>query len=113
VEYLRTANEEHSQPGGRCVIDFIVVLSATQSADLESGYVIGYSRIDPVNGRTFPHHYYPVRGEPGLQGPLVLTRGADSFAFWFASILNHLAGVIAYPPNLYRYLGLPFEIFQV
>lgn len=113
IEHLRATNEEHSQPDARCVIDFILVLSATDSADLESGYVIGYARTDPGGNMTFPHHYYPVRGDRWLQGPCVITKGADSFAFWFASILNHLSGVIAYPPNLYRYLGLDLEIFHV
>jgi hypothetical protein len=113
IGHLHAANEAHSQPGGRCVIDFILALSATHSADLESGYVIGYSRTDSASGRNFPHHYYPIRGEQGLDRPRVLMQGVDSFAFWFASMLNHLAGVVAFPPNLYRYLGLPVEIFQV
>lgn len=113
VRSLRAVNEQCTEGSSRCVIDFVVVLSATRSADLKTGYVVGYSQTHPASGRFFKHHYYPIKGEPGLQGPQVLLRGEDSFAYWYASILNHLGGVIAYPPNLYRYLGLPFSIFQV
>jgi hypothetical protein len=110
IKALRTTNGKHTQPGGRCVIDFILVLSATKSTDLASGYVVGYSRVDLASRRRFNPHYYPVKGEQGLEGPIVLAKGPDSFAFWFASLLNHLSGVVAFPPNLYRYLGLPVEI---
>lgn len=110
IEGLRKANEAHAEPASRLPIDFALVLSATNSMDLASGYIVGYARVDPISRRRFQPHYYPSNGEQGLDGPLLLTKGADSFAFWFASLLNHLSGVIAYPPNLYRYLGLPVEI---
>jgi len=113
VEDLRAANAEHTQPGGRYVIDFALVLSANDSVDLNSGYVVGYSRTDPGSGMVFPHHYYPLQGEPGLDGPKVIHSGEDSFAFWYASLLNHLSGVIAYPPNLIRYLGFGLTFFEV
>jgi hypothetical protein len=113
VDDLRQANADYTTTGGRNVIDFVLVLSASESVDLKNGYVVGYSRTDPRTGMHFPHHYYPIQDEQGLEGPKVIHSGEDSFAFWYASMLNHLSGVIAYPPNLIRYLGFGLAFFEV
>jgi hypothetical protein len=116
IRDLEAANAEHTKVGGRHVIDSILVLSANDSVDLKSGYVIGYSKTveqDDGSDFTFPHHYYPTEGEQGLHSPDVVHRGEDSFAYWYASLLNHLGGVIAYPPNLIQYLGFPYRLFEV
>jgi hypothetical protein len=112
VKELEAANAEHGADGRRYVVDFVLVLSANDSVDLKSGYVVGYSRTVPGTAFSFPHHYYPFKGEEGLRGPQVLHRGEDAFAYWYASLLNHLSGVIAFPPNLIRYLGFPYAIFE-
>lgn len=93
----------NSPDAGRLSVDSVLVLSRDGKA--ESGYLIGYSRTDPQTKEVFSHHYYPQANEPGMEGPRVITEGADSFAYWYAGLLNHLNGVIAFPPNLYSYLG--------
>jgi hypothetical protein len=112
VKQLDQHNQGNTPAGQRMALDFIVVLSSRDKNDLETGYFVGYSRTDPNYG-SFPYHYYPVRGEDGLQGPSVLDRGADAFPKWYASVVNHLNGAFTYPPNLFDYLGFSSRIIRV
>jgi hypothetical protein len=111
VNTFRAFNEKYTEGHGRCVLDFMLVLSTGKSGDLRTGYVVGYSRKLPQI--TFPHHYYPTLSEEGLEGPRLWYEGEDCFAFWYASLLHALAGSIAFPPSLYHYMGIPLSYFQV
>jgi hypothetical protein len=108
LRHFKAANDTCSS--GRMPIDSILVLSRTGQGTPESGYLIGYARTDPSTGDLFAHHYYPEIGQQGLDGPKVVKSGSDSFAYWYAGVLNHLSGVIAYPPILYAYLGEHVQI---
>ena len=105
VKSVAAANDLHTPAQQRYALDFILVLTSTGD-DLSSGYVVGYCSS---SGSTL-HHYYPRRGEQGVVGPQVLHRGADSFSFWYAGLVNHLNGQLAVPPNLFEYLGWPYTI---
>lgn len=105
IEHMRRANEADSVTGRRLVIDFILVLAMDGDQTPASGYLVGYSRKDKETGHEFAHHIYPQVDEEGVEGPRVVWSGGDSFARWYAAILNHLAGVSVYPPNLYSYIG--------
>jgi hypothetical protein len=94
----------------RLPIDFMLVLSRDGQPTPDSGYLIGYQR--EADGRRFQHHYYPISEEAGLIGPVLLKSGPDAFGYWYAAVLNHLSGVIAYPPMLYSYLGDAVEISE-
>ena len=109
LEKLAKVNALQQTNGGRFPIDYVLVLSQKDKNDPDSGYLIGYGRTD-AKGNAFHHHYYPMLNEFGIDGPRVIEEGADSFAYWYAAILNHLSGVTAYPPNLYAYLGRPQQI---
>jgi hypothetical protein len=109
IKRLESVNADGGKGGGRMVIDFILVLAKLGSQDPSSGYLIGYDRIDE-NGRTVVHHYYPELGQSGLSGPKIIRSGPESFAFWYAAVLNHLNGVKAYPPFLYSYIGKKVSI---
>jgi hypothetical protein len=105
VENLGQANAADTEQGRRLAVDFVFALAKQDDQNPASGYLVGYSRKDLQTGHEYSPHYYPqVRG-PGLDGPKVLVRGGESFARWYASILNHLAGVTVYPPIIFAYLG--------
>lgn len=59
------------------------------------------------------HHYYPQKGEPNLAGPVTICKGPDSFAYWFAVLMNHLIGVLAFPPVFFEYIGAPYRVVRV
>jgi len=99
VSALIKANWPDTECRARLAVDFVLALSSSGEHGHESGYLIGYSRPH------FHHHYYPRAAEEGLEGPKILHEGRDSFAYWYAAILHHLSGVIAYPPVLHSYLG--------
>jgi hypothetical protein len=103
IEHLEKFNAVEAVDGTRMTIDSILVLAKDKQNTPEHGYLIGYERTE--GDRLFLHHYYPTTNEPGLIGPKVIKAGPDAFAHWYAGILNHLNGVIAYPPILYSYLG--------
>ena len=105
IKKIADVNSQRSGPDGRMTIDFALVLAATGEQTPSTGYLIGYTRTDEANGLQFSHHLYPKSGEDGLEGPKVIRKGGDSFARWYAGILHHLIGVIAYPPIMYNYLG--------
>ena len=86
-------------------IDFILVLAKDGDQTPASGYLVGYSRKEKETGFEFAHHFYPQLNEEGMEGPKVVWSGGDSFARWYAALLNHLSGVTVYPPNLYSYIG--------
>jgi hypothetical protein len=109
INQLRKLNADHSKKGERVAVDCILVLAKIGSQDPTSGYLIGYGRTDE-NGRDVLHHYYPEASQDGLIGPKVIQQGGESFALWYAAILNHLNGVKAYPPFLYSYLGRKITI---
>lgn len=105
IRSLQSANEEGSNEGDRMAIDFVLVLSKHGDNRPDSGYLVGYSRFDAATDVMYPHHYYPKKGEEGVEGPRIVAQGEDSFARWYAGILNHLSGVKVYPPNVLSYLG--------
>ncbi|MCH7685157.1 MAG: hypothetical protein IH899_00495 [Planctomycetes bacterium] len=105
INHINRVNAADTTSGRRMVIDFILVLAKEGDQTPGSGYLVGYSRKDKATGHEFPHHYYPQVNEEGMEGPKVICTGADSFARWYAAILNHLGGVTVYPPNLYSYIG--------
>jgi hypothetical protein len=104
MQQLAKANETQTIDGARYPIDFVLVLSQKDKGTIDTGYLIGYSRTDD-EGREFQHHYYPTVNQPKLEGPKIIVKGPLSFAYCYASILNHLSGVTAYPPNFHAYLG--------
>jgi hypothetical protein len=110
IKKMAAVNGEDKTPGRRMPIDFVLVLASDRGKTTGSGYVLGYSRTDE-HGRDIGHHLYPQTGQPGLDGPKVLCAGGCSFARWYAAVLHHLSGVIAYPPNLYSYLGETLTFF--
>jgi hypothetical protein len=105
IEHIRRINESFRTEGRRMVVDFILVLAKEGDQTPESGYLVGYSRKERETGHEYAHHIYPRVDEEGMDGPKLVRAGADSFAHWYAAILNHLAGVTVYPPNLYSYIG--------
>lgn len=105
LKHLRELNATETSNEKRMALDSILVLARDGRNTPDSGYLIGYARTDPKTGQKYDPHYYPFTGEPLLEGPKVLKSGADAFAHWYAGILNHLSGVVTYPPILYAYLG--------
>ncbi len=105
VEHLQRVNAIDTASGRRMAVDFILVLAKEGDQTPASGYLVGYSRKDKAAGLEFAHHYYPQVDEEGLEGPKVVWSGGDSFARWYAGLLNHLGGVTVYPPNMYAYMG--------
>ncbi len=105
IEHLNRVNGADSVSGRRLPVDFILVLAKEGDQTPASGYLIGYSRKEDDTGLEFRHHIYPHVNEEGIDGPKVIWSGGDSFARWYAALLNHLSGVVVYPPNLYSHLG--------
>ena len=105
IKHLNRINGADRTSGRRMAVDFILVLARNGDQSPSSGYLVGYSRTDKATSVEFAHHYYPQIDEDGLVGAKVVCAGKDSFAQWYAAILNHLGGVTVYPPNLYAYLG--------
>lgn len=105
IEHLQHVNAVEANPSQRLAIDFILVLAREGDQTPSRGYLIGYSRKDKATGHEFAHHYYPQVDEELIDGPKVIHSGPESFAYWYAALLNHLSGVTVYPPNLYSYLG--------
>jgi hypothetical protein len=104
LKKLVAVNATRAKSTNRLAIDYMLVLSSTKDHTPDGGYLIGYSRTD-ANGRKFAHHYYPWHDDQELEGPRVIAEGSESFGQWYAAVLHHLSGVIAYPPILYSYLG--------
>jgi predicted RNase H-like HicB family nuclease len=103
--HLEAANKNAAE-SQRLPIDLVLVLSR-DGATLDDGYVVGYANAATA------HHYYPQKGEPNLAGPVTICKGPDSFAYWFAVLMNHLVGVLAFPPVLFEYVGAPHRIVRV
>ena len=103
INALQKANAPDSAPGTRLAIDYVLVLSSDANQNLETGYLIGYSRTG------YDYHYYPEIGDVGLSGPKEIKTGGDSFAYWYAAILHHLSGVGTFSPVLHSYLGHQME----
>jgi hypothetical protein len=103
IGHLEKFNAVDASDGARMTIDSILVLARQGQNSANGGYLIGYQRTE--GDHVFSHHYYPSTGEAGLSGPMVIKDGLNSFAHWYAGILNHLGGATAYPANLYSYLG--------
>jgi hypothetical protein len=105
IDQLKKVNAQNAKSADRLTIDFILVLAKKGDQSPAGGYLVGYTRTEKAKQFVYPHHYYPTVRDEGLDGPTVIYSGEDSFAFWYAAILNHLNGVTTYPPNLYSYLG--------
>ena len=111
IRQVEKANATKCKHGDRMTLDFVLVLAKEKERDPKTGYLVGYSRKDE-KGRSVKHHYYPMMGQDGLDGPKVIETGSESFACWYAAILNHLNGVRAYPPFLYSYVGRKITIIR-